>query len=84
MIRYLQSKSFKMALSATISVLISNHLGLKFGVTSGIIAILSIQDTKKDSVVVSIKRIAAAIIGILLSYMLYIILGNSPIIFGLF
>lgn len=84
MIRYLQSKSFKMALSATISVLISNHLGLKFGVTSGIIAILSIQDTKKDSVVVSVKRIAAAIIGILLSYMLYIILGNSPIIFGLF
>ena len=76
MIRYLQSKSFKMALSATISVLISNHLGLKFGVTSGIIAILSIQDTKKDSVVVSIKRIAAAIIGILLSYMLYIIQMN--------
>lgn len=84
MIRYLQSKSFKMALSATISVLVSNYLGLKFGVTSGIIAILSIQDTKKDAVVVSIKRISAAIIGILLSYVLYIILGNSAVIFGVF
>ncbi|MDO5517854.1 MAG: aromatic acid exporter family protein [Clostridium sp.] len=84
MIRYLQSKSFKMALSATISVLICNYFGIKFGVTSGIIAILSIQDTKRDAVFVSLKRIAAAIIAILLSYILYIILGNSPVIFGIF
>ena len=84
MIRYLQSKSFKMALSATISVLICNYFGMKFGVTSGIIAILSIQDTKRDAVFVSLKRIAAAIIAILLSYVLYIILGNSPVIFGIF
>lgn len=84
MIRYIQSKSFKMALSATISVLICNYFGIKFGVTSGIIAILSIQDTKRDAVFVSLKRIAAAIIAILLSYILYIILGNSPVIFGIF
>ena len=84
MIKYLQSKSFKMALSATISVFICNYLGIKFGVTSGIIAILSIQDTKREAVFISIKRIAAAIIAILLSYVLYIVLGNNPVVFGLF
>ena len=51
MIKYLQSKTFKIALSATIAIIISNYLGLKFGVTSGIIAILSIQDTKKEAFV---------------------------------
>lgn len=84
MIKYLQSKSFKMALSATISVIICNYLGIKFGVTSGIIAILSIQDTKREAVFISIKRIVAAVIAILLSYVLYIVLGNNPIIFGVF
>lgn len=84
MIKYLQSKSFKMALSATISILISNYIGLQFGVTSGIISILSIQDTKKEAVIVSVKRFLAAIIAILLSFLLYILLGNNPIIFGLF
>ncbi len=48
MIKYLQSKTLKMALSATIAIIISNYVGLQFGVTSGIIAILSIQDTKKN------------------------------------
>ena len=84
MIKYLQSKSFKMALSATISVIICNYLGIKFGVTSGIIAILSIHDTKREAVFISIKRIVAAVIAILLSYVLYIVLGNNPIIFGVF
>ncbi|MBE6072805.1 MAG: aromatic acid exporter family protein [Clostridium butyricum] len=82
MIKYLQSKSFKMALSATISVLISNYIGLEFGVTSGIISILSIQDTKKESVIVGVKRFFAATIAILLSFLLYVFLGNNPVIFG--
>ena len=84
MIKYLQSKSFKMALSATIAVIICKYLGIKFAVTSGIIAILSIQDTKREAIFISIKRIAAAVIAILLSYVLYIVLGNNPIIFGVF
>ena len=84
MIKYLQSKTFKMALSATISVLISNYIGFEFAVTSGIIAILSIQDTKKEAVRVSIKRFLASTIAILLSFLLYVLLGNNPVIFGLF
>ena len=84
MIKYLQSKTFKIALSATISVLISSYIGFQFGVTSGIISILSIQDTKKEAVIVSVKRFLASIIAILLSFLLYVLLGNNPIIFGLF
>lgn len=84
MIKYLQSKTFKMALSATIAIIISNYMGLKFGVTSGIIAILSIQDTKKEALIVGGKRTIACTVAILLSYMLYMLLGNNPMVFGLF
>jgi len=84
MIKYLQAKTVKMALSATIAIIISNYIGLKFGVTSGIIAILSIQDTKKEALIVSGRRMIASTVAILLSYALYVLLGNNPIIFGLF
>ena len=84
MIKYLQTKTVKMALSATIAITISNYMGLQFGVTSGIIAILSIQDTKREAILVGGKRIISSTIAILLSYALYVLLGNNPIIFGLF
>ena len=84
MIKYLQSKTVKMALSATIAIIISNYMGLQFGVTSGIIAILSIQDTKKEALLVGGKRIISSTIAILLSYAIYMLLGNNPILFGLF
>ena len=84
MIKYLQTKTVKMAISATIAISISNYIGLQFGVTAGIIAILSIQDTKKEALLVGGKRMIASTVAILLSYALYVLLGNNPIIFGLF
>ena len=84
MMKYFYSKTFKMALSATIAIFISNYIGLQFSVTSGIIAILSIQDTKREALLISIRRLAASFIAILFSFFLYIILGNNPIIFGVF
>lgn len=84
MIKYLQSKTVKMALSATIAIIISKYMGLEFGVTSGIIAILSIQDTKKEALLIGGKRIISSTVAILLSYALFVLLGNNPVVFGLF
>ena len=81
---FLRKNTFKMAASATISIIIANLLGVKFGVTAGIISILSIQDTKKEALLVGGKRIIAATIAVVLSFVLYILLGNNPLIFGLF
>lgn len=82
--KYLQSKVFKMALSATIAITISNYIGLQFGVTSGVIAILTIQDTKKEALLIGGRRIITSTIAILLSFVLYMLLGNNPVVFGLF
>ncbi len=84
MIKYFYSKTFKMALSATIAIIISNYFNLQFGVTAGIISILSIQNTKREALLISFRRLIAAFIAIILSFVLYVFLGNNPVIFGLF
>lgn len=77
-------KTFKMTLSATIAILIANYFGLKFGVTAGVISILSILDTKKESIRVGGRRLLACLIAIILSYALYQAFGNNTFIFAIF
>ena len=73
-----------MAISATIALIIGNILGLQYATVGAVIAILSIQDTRKKALIISYKRIVACSMGILLSVILYSLLGNRALIFGLF
>ena len=82
--KYIYNLAFKMAISATLALIIGNILGLQYATVAAVIAILSIQDTRKKALVISYKRIVACSIGILLSVILYSILGNRALIFGLF
>ena len=84
MIKYFKEKTFKMAVSATIAIIIADALKLHFSVTAGIIAILSVQDTRKEALNVAGRRLIATTISIFISFALYIILGNNPVIFGVF
>lgn len=82
--KYIYNLAFKMATSATIALIIGNALGLQYATVGAVIAILSIQDTRKKALIISYKRIIACSIGILLSVILYSVLGNRALIFGLF
>ena len=82
--KYIYNLAFKMATSATIALIIGNALGLQYATVGAVIAILSIQDTRKKALIISYKRIIACSIGILLSVILYSVLGNKALIFGLF
>ena len=82
--KYVYNLAFKMAISATIALLIGNALGLQYATDGAVIAILSIQDTRKKALIISYKRIVACSMGILLSVILYSLLGNGALIFGLF
>lgn len=82
--KYVYNLAFKMAISATIALIIGNVLGVQYATVGAVIAILSIQDTRKKALIVSYRRIVACTIGILLSVILYKLIGNSPIVFGIF
>ena len=82
--KYIYNLAFKMAISATIALIICNILVLQYATVGAVIAILSIQDTRKKALIISYKRIVACSIGILISVILYSVLGNGALIFGLF
>lgn len=82
--KYIYNLAFKMAISATIALIIGNALGLQYATVGAVIAILGIQDTRKKALIISYKRIIACSMGILLSVILYSLLGNGALIFGLF
>ena len=73
-----------MAISATVALIIGNILGLQYATVGAVIAILSIQDTRKKALIVSYRRIVACTIGVFLSVILYKVAGNSSIAFGMF
>lgn len=82
--KYIYNLAFKMSVSATITLIIGNILGLQYATVGTVISILSIQDTRKKALIISYKRIVACSIGILISVILYSILGNGALVFGLF
>lgn len=82
--KYIYSLAFKMSVSATIVLFIGNALELKYATVGAVISILSIQDTRRKALLVGKNRIIACVIGQILSVVLYLILGQNPLIFGLF
>ena len=82
--KYIYNLAVKMAFSATIALIICNFFNIQYGTVSAVIAILSIQSTKRKALLVSKNRILAGVIALILSFVLYKYLGNSPVIFGVF
>ncbi|MBM6861889.1 aromatic acid exporter family protein, partial [Clostridium saudiense] len=82
--KYIYNLAFKMALSATIALVIGEAIGLKYSTVAAVIAILGIQDTRRKALIVGRNRAVACIIGQILSLIIYGILGNGAISFGIF
>lgn len=73
-----------MTVSATIALAIANELNLQFSTVAAVIAILSIQDTRKKALIVGKNRIIACTVAIFLSVIIYKYIGQNPITFALF
>jgi uncharacterized membrane protein YgaE (UPF0421/DUF939 family) len=82
--KYFGSRTIKTALGAMISMLIAMTLGLKYGTAAGVITILSIQSTKRQSFQIAAQRMGACILALLLSTLFFKILGFNAVVFGLY
>ena len=82
--KYIYNLAFKMAISATVALVIANLFDVQYATVAAVIAILSIQDTKKKALIVGRNRVVACIIAIFLSIGIFKILGQNPITFGIF
>lgn len=68
-------KAFKIALAAVLSILTANLLGLQYAVTAGIITVLSIQNTKRETLRTARNRGLAFLCALLLAGVCYLLLG---------
>ncbi|MBU5454830.1 aromatic acid exporter family protein [Caproiciproducens sp. MSJ-32] len=82
--KYIDNLAVKMAVSAAIAFEIGNMLNVQFSAVAAVIAILSIQDTRKKSFEFAKKRIIACVISIILSFIVYNSVGQNFITFGIF
>lgn len=76
--------NFQIAVAFFVSVFISQSLGLINPITAGVVTLLSIQTTKKQTILIAIKRLFGFIITIFLSVFIFYIFGFSLFNFGIF
>jgi uncharacterized membrane protein YgaE (UPF0421/DUF939 family) len=77
-------RTLKTALGAGVAMLLAGALGLKYGTAAGVIVILSVQSTKRQSVRLAVQRIGACILALSLATLLFNLLGYSAVVFALF
>lgn len=77
-------KTLKIAVGSAISIILANMLSLSFGTAAGIITLLSVQNTKKDTFRVAGRRIVAFVIAMCLAWVIFSLLGYSAASFGMF
>lgn len=77
-------KAFKIVLAAVLSILTANLLGLDYAITAGIITVLSIQNTKRETLQTARDRGLAFLCALILSYLCFRWLDFSVIAFILY
>ncbi len=80
----LLNTTIKMSLVGIIVSILARELGLEYWLTAGIVGILSISLTKRDSIVSSIKRVVDAIFALMLSTLMFIAFGYNFMVFSVF
>ena len=74
----------KMALAMIVTTLLALALDLTFAITSGILAVLSIQLTKTDSFLVAFKRLLSAALALFIASLLFVFIAFDVWVFLLF
>ena len=74
----------KNAIGATIAILIAQLFKLTNVMTAGVIVLLSIQNTRKESLSIAFKRLIATFIALLITPIIFKLFSFNPFSFGVF
>lgn len=77
-------RTLKTAIGGAIAMLIAASFGLKYGTAAGVIVILSVQSTRRQSIRIAMQRMGACILALFLSSVLFNLLGYNAYVFGVF
>jgi uncharacterized membrane protein YgaE (UPF0421/DUF939 family) len=82
--KFIGYRTLKTAIGAAIAMVIAASFGLKYGTAAGVIVILSVQSTKKQSIRIAVQRMGACLLALFLSSVLFSLLGYNAYVFGVF
>lgn len=74
----------KIAAGCVLSVLLASYIGLKYSLTSGLITILSIQNTKVETIGTALKRLGAYFAAMLIAAICFRLIGYNTWAFGIY
>lgn len=77
-------KILKIAVGSSIAIIVANLLNLHYSTAAGVITLLTIQNTRKETLIIALKRFGAFLGAVILAFMVFGVLGYSPITFGVF
>jgi len=72
----------KTGFGSAISIVIAESLGFAYSPSAGIITLLTIQNTKKETIFIALKRIEAFALAVFISYVSFQSFGYTAIAFG--
>jgi uncharacterized membrane protein YgaE (UPF0421/DUF939 family) len=82
--RYFNHITLKTAIGTVLAITVARYFGLQFDLTAGVVAIISLQATKVESLKVAMERLVSCVAGLLLAYFIFSILGYTPWALGIF
>lgn len=82
--QFIGMRTVKTAGAAGAAIFISNLLGLSYAANSGIIAILSVQSTKKKSNDLAKQRLFATLLALGIGSLVFLLLGFTPLAFSVY
>lgn len=74
----------KISLGCAAAIVISTLIGLKYSITAGLITVLSIQNTKRETLDIAVKRIVSFFAAIVISFISFKLLGYTTIGFAVY
>ncbi len=76
-------QTLKMVAGAIAAILIAQFIGLEYALSAGIITMLSVLDTKRQTIKAAFTRVIATIIGLIVAGIMFYLLGISVYVYGL-
>ena len=73
---------FKVAIGSAIAIVIAEASGLMYSTSAGIITLLTVQNTKKETLLIALKRIISFLLAVIISFIMFSSFGYEPWVFG--
>ncbi len=77
-------KLLKIAIGSAVAIFLADLLGLGYSTSAGIITLLTIQDTSRETIIISAKRVCAFLLATVLAYVIFHLLGYHVFSYGIF